>query len=267
MFLTPYCDTIFNEPSLFDDLLWNIPREKKNVSKNWSITLNLRQFKPEEIKVNVSDDKSKVNVHAKHDAEDDFSEVKKVITIPDNVDKEQINTFITREGVLVVKAPYVQHKSQEKRQCHLLHLNPLCVPSWGRSLSKDMVEFQNDMDELIKQSFPGSMMPQYYKDEEGNHNINIDFPLQGYSPNEIKITHDDKNNKMVIEAKHENKTEDGSSSKFFRREFTLPKNIKSSELKSKLLDNGTLRLSAPCEFKDSSTCIEKKEEEIPIEKL
>jgi HSP20 family molecular chaperone IbpA len=256
MYLSPfYRHSIFDD--VFDDYLLDrptlmdfIPSRRRLYSpsqsnKTWTATLRLTGYKPEEVKVERGDDNATVKVHAQQGSGDDYSEIKKTIHVPDNVDREHVDVDLSRESVLVVRAPYKQNNESSRQ---LMTFDPFAGWTLG-NINEELRTLRENMIQLTEQSFPGSMFPTFVQSDDGVTRLNMDFDLRGYKPEEITVSHVGEN--VTVEARHDQQHKDGSSSfKHFKQVFTLPKNVKGEELQSKLMSDGHLRLQAPCELKE-----------------
>jgi HSP20 family molecular chaperone IbpA len=82
------------------------------------------------------------------------------------------------------------------------------------------------------------------KDDDGNFQISLD--TSSYRPDEIKIDVN-ANNVLTVEAKHEEKSEDGNKhvSRHFLRKYTLPEGCKADTVVSNLSADGVLMITAP----------------------
>lgn len=78
---------------------------------------------------------------------------------------------------------------------------------------------------------------------DGNmHRINLD--LSGFKPEDVKVTLKDK--MVTIEAKMEQKSEDGSRLyQEITRQYTLPDNVEAEQMKSLYSNEGILSIEAP----------------------
>nr|ACO15511.1 Heat shock protein beta-1 [Caligus clemensi] len=107
------------------------------------------------------------------------------------------------------------------------------IPSIFRNdFTKDLNIFQDKDEQVIR-----------IKDEEDKFEISLD--THQYRPDEPKVNI--KDGVVSIEAKHEEKSEDGrkSVSRQFVRKYTLPKNTKPESVNSNLSSDGVLVISAP----------------------
>jgi len=214
----------------------------------WQKYVNLQKYNKDEVNISVSDDKSKIIIHARHNDNEDYHELKKTIDVPKNVQKDKLETKLTHNRFLVVTAPYIQQHANDRVLANIFS-DPF--HSWGFPLSSEMKRLESEVNKLVKKSFPKSLCPQYVKDDCGNHILQLDFHvLKGFAPEEINVTMDEKSKRITIEASHDQKDDHGSSYKHVKREFDLPSSVCLEEIKTKLMDDGVLRLEAPCSFTD-----------------
>ncbi|XP_040568279.1 uncharacterized protein [Lepeophtheirus salmonis] len=107
------------------------------------------------------------------------------------------------------------------------------MPSiFNNDFHKDLNIFQDKDEQVIR-----------IKDEEDKFEISLD--THQYRPDELKVNI--KDGVISIEAKHEEKSEDGCKfvSKQFMRKYTLPKNTKPETVNSNLSSDGVLVITAP----------------------
>jgi len=109
--------------------------------------------------------------------------------------------------------------------------NFMRLPSiFNEETSKDMFKIKDEQQISIK-------------NDDKNFQISLD--TSSYRPDEIKI--DVTNNVITVEAKHEEKSEDGHKhvSRFFARKYTLPEGCKADTVLSNLSADGVLMITAP----------------------
>ncbi len=77
-------------------------------SDGWKMDLNLEGFKPEELSVKVKGNMLTVAAEHKDEGEghQHFRKVTRVVTVPSNVDAEQLQSFRTESGTLKLAAPF-----------------------------------------------------------------------------------------------------------------------------------------------------------------
>ncbi|XP_044259260.1 protein lethal(2)essential for life isoform X1 [Tribolium madens] len=80
--------------------------------------------------------------------------------------------------------------------------------------------------------------------EDGNNKcLKLRFDVSQYAPEEIVVKTVD--NKLLVHAKHEEKTESKSVYREYNREFLLPKGTNPEQIKSSLSKDGVLTVEAP----------------------
>nr|WCD39348.1 alpha-crystallin-type small heat shock protein [Blattella germanica] len=81
------------------------------------------------------------------------------------------------------------------------------------------------------------------QDEGENKMLKLRFDVSQYQPEEIVVKTVD--NKLLVHAKHEEKTESKSVYREYNREFMLPKGTNPESIKSSLSKDGVLTVEAP----------------------
>ncbi|XP_066585908.1 alpha-crystallin B chain isoform X1 [Prorops nasuta] len=81
------------------------------------------------------------------------------------------------------------------------------------------------------------------QDEGDNKMLKLRFDVSQYKPEEIVVKTVD--NKLLVNAKHEEKTESKSVYREYNREFLLPKGTNPESIKSSLSKDGVLTVEAP----------------------
>lgn len=84
--------------------------------------------------------------------------------------------------------------------------------------------------------------PLVQKDGDNKH-LKLRFDVSQYAPEEIVVKTVD--NKLLVHAKHEEKTESKSVYREYNREFLLPKGTNPEQIKSSLSKDGVLTVEAP----------------------
>jgi len=220
--------------------------------QKWTATVQLSGYRPSEVNIERADDNSFVKVHARRTDGDDFSETRRTVQVPENVDRNQLDVQFTREGALLLQAPY-QYTGTTQSEALVPH-------------NQEMRALENDMWGLANQSFPGMIEPHFVQGEDGTTKLNLDFNLAGYKPEEITVSQE--GDYVNVEAKHESNSEQGSSYKHYKRIFNLPKNVDTSQLSSRLLRDGHLRLEAPCNVNNQPKQQEAlSDQEIPVKRI
>jgi HSP20 family molecular chaperone IbpA len=81
------------------------------------------------------------------------------------------------------------------------------------------------------------------QDEGDNKMLKLRFDVSQYTPEEIVVKTVD--NKLLVHAKHEEKSESKSVYREYNREFLLPKGTNPESIKSSLSKDGVLTVEAP----------------------
>ncbi|XP_015523855.1 heat shock protein beta-1 isoform X2 [Neodiprion pinetum] len=91
------------------------------------------------------------------------------------------------------------------------------------------------------------------QDEGGNKSLKLRFDVSKYTPEEIVVKTVD--NKLLVHAKHEEKSESKSVYREYNREFLLPKGTNPESIKSSLSKDGVLTVEAPLPLGSGETLI------------
>ncbi|KAJ8945181.1 hypothetical protein NQ314_009313 [Rhamnusium bicolor] len=124
--------------------------------------------------------------------------------------------------------------------------------SGGNKSSKTSTTTQSSTGSDIAQRAPsGGDLRTWYDDlnspliqEQGDSKcLKLRFDVSQYAPEEIVVKTVD--NKLLVHAKHEEKTESKSVYREYNREFLLPKGTNPEHIKSSLSKDGVLTVEAP----------------------
>lgn len=85
--------------------------------------------------------------------------------------------------------------------------------------------------------------PLIHQEDGNNKSLKLRFDVSQYAPEEIVVKTVD--NKLLVHAKHEEKTESKSVYREYNREFLLPKGTNPEQIKSSLSKDGVLTVEAP----------------------
>jgi len=90
--------------------------------------------------------------------------------------------------------------------------------------------------------------------EDGDNKVlKLRFDVSQYTPEEIVVKTVD--NKLMVHAKHEEKTDTKSVYREYNREFLLPKNVNPETIRSSLSKDGVLTVDAPLPLGAAETMI------------
>lgn len=237
----------------------NYPR-RKNV---WSTSIPVAGYEPSEVA--IKEDKNdkgevKIVIHAKHEKDDDFSEFRKSVQIPKNVDHENLRTIMSKDGVLILKAPYKDSTSSNVQPMKL-HREDTWNGIWG-----ELSRLNEQMNQIVDvHGISNRNHSEFVPNETGEGgtwrlklNVGKDF-----KPEEIKLRNH--NNQIHLEAKREKKDDNSWSSRYFNEVISIPQEIEADKLRSKLLDNGELIVEAPCKKMPSIANVNDVGQNIPID--
>ncbi|XP_018570198.1 protein lethal(2)essential for life isoform X1 [Anoplophora glabripennis] len=123
--------------------------------------------------------------------------------------------------------------------------------SGGNKSSKTSTTTQSSTGSDIAQRAPSGDVRTWYDDlnspliqEQGDSKcLKLRFDVSQYAPEEIVVKTVD--NKLLVHAKHEEKTESKSVYREYNREFLLPKGTNPEHIKSSLSKDGVLTVEAP----------------------
>lgn len=84
------------------------------------------------------------------------------------------------------------------------------------------------------------------KDSNNNQSLRMRFDLREFKPEEVEVTTSD--GKVVVHAKHEEKSGKQLVFKEYRRELMLPKGVDANNLKTTLSSDGVLTIGGPLQI-------------------
>ena len=92
--------------------------DKDNNEKQLEMSLEMKNYRPEEIKVSVKNDELIIKGEHRHDDANQFerSFLFKSIKLPPGTQIEQLQSFLTEEGHLKIQAPFVAVQQQGQGQ-------------------------------------------------------------------------------------------------------------------------------------------------------
>ncbi|XP_023945274.1 heat shock protein beta-1 [Bicyclus anynana] len=102
---------------------------------------------------------------------------------------------------------------------------------------------QSDSRQLAEPSHWDSLNSPLIQDEGDGKSLKLRFDVSQYTPEEIIVKTVD--NKLLVHAKHEEKSETKSVYREYNREFLLPKGTNPEAIKSSLSRDGVLTVEAP----------------------
>ena len=186
-------------------------------NKKFCVSFEVSEFRPEEISVRTQE--HKLIVHAKHEEKGDgrslSREFSRTVDIPKHVDPDRLSCCLSNDGVLQIEAP---------------------VPAPQYSRIEDALRRSG----AVPQTRAGPVVQQ--QDGSKKFRIVVDIGTD-YLPQDVSVKTIDK--KLVLQAKHEEKSQGRSSSKSLSREFDLPESVEPNSVTASMTGDGKLILEAP----------------------
>lgn len=197
--------------------------QQPRVPQKYRISLDCRNYRPSSIKTEISEDKTKLVVSGregsapkgqqqKQQPEEDFTlrEFRRTFTLPPNVKLDEMVSFITKSGHLIIEIPMVVEKKKE--------------------------EETRGQDDMVPRLVGGEGDQKFVE-------INMMLP-SSIKPENVRVTCKDRDLIVQAEQKQEGADKSGQSQVFFYRRSLLPENTDFRELKC-TWDKNQLRVRAP----------------------
>ena len=192
-----------------DDIFQDDPRHGSQ--KRFQVGFDVSQFKPEEISVRTENNKLIVNAkHEEKSAGRNISrQFSRQVDIPSHVDPNKLACTYTQDGVLQIEAP-------------------VPAPQYN-AIRENAADFQRSRS---------------LTEQDGSQKLKMVVDVgKEYRPEEVLVKTVD--NKLVVSARHEEKSAGRSSTKQFSREFDLPSNVDPNQVTATLTEEGKLVVEAP----------------------
>lgn len=271
------------------------------VRRPWIQALDVSGYTPDEVKVTTEGEK--IIVYARHEYKDgeDYqtSETRRTIGIPTDVNKDKLVCYFSRDGRLVLKAPYVEVEcetnaktsctnSEDTKSAVLTKDEDDCSeiePTTEGSANYDTATDQqpqnapedcesdnectlkdtigkNDTDLEVNEA--GVVLPLMDSADivnvDGKDSFEVKVNLTGFKPEHVSIRC--KDDMICIDAKQET-TQDGMRMvQEVHRQYVLPREGRTNLAKATLSENGLVSVSVPME--DKQTSDDPDHVEIPI---
>ncbi|CAF2338919.1 unnamed protein product [Rotaria sp. Silwood2] len=210
----------------------------------------LTDFNSETIKTKVKS--RKVIVEAKKedrepDGDYNIRELRKTYELPENGSK--FNTFsfiyVTPNNMLVIEVPI--HNPETKYRV-----------AQAKTVNQSLAQFGQYRDPLFDYVgfLAGSNFQPCIVDKGNNQKqLEMSIGMKNYRPDEIKVSV--KNNKLIVQGKHQHKDKNRSERSFFFKSTTLPSGTQIDQLQTSLTDDGQLKIEASyIEQKEATKSIE-----------
>ena len=186
--------------------------DDKTGNKRFRVGFDVHEFRPEEI--NVRTQEQKLIVHAKHEEKADGKsmsrEFSRQVDIPAHVNPSQLACVLTKDGVLEIEAPVAAPAYDAIRTAAIdrYQSGPVVTERDGSRKLRMLVEVGND-----------------------------------FKPEDITVKTIDK--KLVVHARHEEKSAGRTMFREFNKEFDLPEIVDPLTVNAFLSDDGKLTVEAP----------------------
>jgi HSP20 family molecular chaperone IbpA len=192
----------------------------------FSTAVKMTDYRADEIAVKVED--RKVRIKAKHQDGEDMCEMSKTVNLPEDVDAEKVETRLTKEGFLIVRAPYAKQEKPTEQTA----LNEFNSQPW------------EELRQLLRGPGITDLREHFVKDEKtGETKFHVPVPVRDFHPDEISVKHI--GDKVVVRAEHKEERDGQLVHRCMNREFTLPQGVDKDHLVSRLNENGVLVVEAP----------------------
>ncbi|KAL7674234.1 hypothetical protein ACOME3_000513 [Neoechinorhynchus agilis] len=219
-------------PSLFwinePPTLLDVHGRRRPRPEKFRVTLNVQGFDKKDLKTEIINGRLVISArrHDKCNKTGDFDsrEFQKSFEVPKNAIADQMTSFVTGGGVLVVEIPLKMEERDVK-------------PSGGHG---QVGLF--DFDEFFNSNF----FPKVVDTPDGKKKIEMNVDVSSFKPNDVQVSL--KDNELVVKAEHSTQqSEDGKqgfSRSYYYKQVTLPPGTDVEHLTSHF-SGGKLVLEAP----------------------
>ena len=203
--------------------------------KKFRVSFDVSQFRPEEI--NVRTEEGKIMVKAKHEevggGGSSTREFSRQIDIPRHVDPQKLTCTLSKDGILQVEADVAEEQfDQIRAAAPAMPLNAPPVPSYEQarsaSVSSNASSTFSDLHgrpslQNMGEFSTNAAGPTMNKDHDSKSlKMEVDIG-QDFLPEEIQVKTVDR--KLLVSARHEEKSAGRTSVREFSREFDLPGDV------------------------------------------
>lgn len=186
------------------------------VPNKYRINVDARGYSPKSIKIDVSEDKTKLIVSGSEGQpsdQEDFNhrQFRRSYKLPKNVELDKMASFMTSSGTLVIEIP--------------------------------IKEEENVMNKLRMEE--SELLPRIVDAENGQgKQVTLSLPIpEGLDPSKIKVTCKDRD--VIVQAEDKQESSDGVSQTYFYRRSTLPENTNFDSIKCVFDGGKKLTIQAP----------------------
>lgn len=195
--------------------------------KTFRVTFDVSQFLPEEI--NVQTEANKVVVSAKHEekgeGKNESRQFSRSIDIPSHIRPDTLTCTLSKDGILQLEAP-------------------VTAPQYKQIANSN--QFQQSLPAPPLYSSPAPVAGPLARTEDTGTVFKMSVDIgKDFRPEDINVKTVDR--KLIVQARHEEKSAGRSSVREFSREFVLPGNVDPQRVTAAMTDDGRLNLEAPYE--------------------
>ncbi|XP_064604398.1 uncharacterized protein LOC135469748 [Liolophura sinensis] len=271
--LLPHHDFDF-DPYMGDTMgLWNQHMHVSNIEPEkteWTERIVCTGFSPEEVSLNVTEDKIQITCVHKEGSEDDqdIREKRRTIAIPDDVNPDEITANMTDAGILILTAPFLQEEEEEQTKDSSVSRPE--EKTQGMSIKREAAEnVKSEQSKKVEDITNGdstdgtreirvSTTVKKEQKSDPRKPFQLEVDMRDYKPESIEVKLND--NSLTVIGNQENKDSFTGriTTKSLTRNFFVPRDVDSDKMSSKLNSEGKLIITAP--FKDDS------DKTIPIKK-
>lgn len=210
--------------------------------KVFRVCFDVAQFNPEEVSVRCLD--GKLVVYARHEETQNGKmtsrEFSRKVDIPPGIDPQSLRSTLSKDGILQVEADVsaptydLIRNDRSDRMCNLAH-SPQALLGSGAITQGMSPQGQGQ---------PSQAMMAYVDPKDGSKTFRVSVDIgPEFRPDELQVKTVDR--KLVVHAKHEERSQGRTSCKEFNREFDLPDTVDPNLITANMTGNGVLILEAP----------------------
>lgn len=203
--------------------------EYPDSGRRYKLRFDVSDFEPES--VDVSSDVDTITVKAGQKDGHDFS---RKIELPSKVDPEKLKSYLTKDGILIIEAPLPPHS---------LNLRKASASPSHSSISTTSTRSRSPSNSPHTPSGSRLGIP-VFTGKNGERRMHLILDIgKVFGPKDTSV-HALKDNRIIIKAKHEERTSERFSKNKFSKEFELNEKIDPYTLRAGLTDDGKLVIGA-----------------------
>jgi len=208
--------------------------------KVFRVCFDVGQFNPEEISVRSLE--GRLVVYARHEetvnGKTTSREFSRKVDIPPGIDPQSLRSTLSKDGILQVEADVpastydLIRSDRSNRLCNLAHSPQALI---GGCLGPNTGPQQQSQQQAVTA---------YVDPRDGSKMFKVSVDIgPEFRPEELQVKTVDR--KLVVHARHEERSQGRTSCKEFNREFDLPDAVDPNHITANMTGNGMLVLEAP----------------------